>query len=181
MVNREKDEKGVRVAAPLLIAGLLAAILYFGLPNYRYFVDGLMSAINMSEAQGLIVHPHHPLHPLLPQIAYLSTGGVTGWNELELLNVWSISIGVLGCWALIMVFRRGGMAIDTVLIGLGFFVFSRAIWYFCVTPNQNSTALTFHIFTLLAIAAYANRLPGTLNWRNITVIGMLTGLSILTS
>ncbi len=181
MVNQEKDEKGRRVAAPLLIGGLFAAILYFGLPNYRYFVDGLMSAINMSEAQGLIVHPHHPLHPLLPQIVYLSTSGGTGWNELELLNVWSISIGVLGCWALIMVFRRGGMAIDTVLIGLGFFVFSRAIWYFCVTPNQNSTALTFHIFTLLAITAYANRLPGTLNWRNITVIGVLTGLSILTS
>jgi len=167
-----------------MFAGALAvALLCFLVPNHRYFVDGLMTAIKMRDSGGdWIIHPHHILHPLLPQIVYRMVGEHnSGITELELLLIWSMCVGVLACWGQMMVFRAGSFGPFATLMGLGLFSFSRAIWYFSVTPNQNSTALALHVFTLLAIVIALRRLPEGPSRANIVAIGVLTSLAILAS
>jgi hypothetical protein len=167
----------------LYLGAAIVAAIYFTIPNYRYFVDGLMAAIDLRD-KGLawIVHPHHPLHPLLPQLVYRMIGReASGMSELELLQIWANFAGTLACWAFVVLLRTGRMAVFTALLGLGFMAFSRAIWYFSVSPNQNTTALALQVFTLLAMVSLLQQAGERLTRGQTIGIALLTSLAILSS
>jgi hypothetical protein len=181
------NDHGQQISKPALFAmsiGVTAVVvMYFCFPCHRYFVDGIMYAIDMRDnPTSWIIHPHHLLYPLLPQFFFKVAGGLaTGFTELDFLLVWSMFAGALAAWGLLMALRAGSMSPSAALIGIGFFSFTRAVWYFAVTPNQNSIAFAFQVLALLAIIITSRRLPELPSTRNLVVIGVFTSLAILTS
>ena len=161
---------------------LLIGLLYFVLPNHRYTSDALIAALRMRDATPWFVHPNHILHPLGPQIIHQVAGGKALLiNELEILLVWSMIVGILGCWAFVIMLRLGSVSRTTALAGLGFYAFSSAIWYFSVAANPNATALAFHVFGLLAIVYAGTLPPAHLTLRMSVLLGAVIALCIMAS
>jgi hypothetical protein len=133
----------------LVVMGTAVAFvtaLYYGLPCYRYTADGLIAAIRMRDSGGLYVHPNHPLFPLLPGLVHAILRFLgSDLNEVEMLFLWSTFSGVLSAVMLMVILRMFRLSIGGVLVGLGLFAFSNAVWFFSVTPNPSSTALVTQI------------------------------------
>jgi len=159
------------------------AVLFFCFPCHRYFVDGLMYSITIQDdPTRWIIHPHHPLFPFLPQVLYVLMGTTSsGFSELELLLSWSIFAGVISAWGVMVVLRAGRLTPASAITGALFFSFTRATWYFSVTPNQNSTALASQILALLAIVFVFGRKSGENSRSKLVIAGILSGLAILFS
>jgi len=163
-----------------VLAALVIALVYFGLPNFRYLNDGLVAALRMRDASPWFVHPNHPVHPLVPLIIYRALGGqASGLSELELLTMWSILCGIIACVGLMTILRAGSTATAAIVLGLGLFAFSNGVWYFFVTANPSSTALTFQILALIPIAIAIRRRPDGPTVGDRVAIVLLTALAIL--
>jgi len=148
----DSTEPGIKDRTEFLVLTFAVAILsliYISLPNYRFFSDGLQFAVEMKYTSDWILHPHHVLYPLLPQIIRRYTG--FGDGDLEFLAGWSRIVGILCLIGMVLLIRTSTKNLRTVIFGLILFTVTNAVWYFSVTPNQNSTALFFNIFTLLLI------------------------------
>ena len=171
-----------RISIAIIIAAIFVAVFYFGFPDHRYLSDGLKSAIQMRDSGGLYVHPNHPLYPLLPGLIFRLMGGESsGMNELEMLLVWSMFVGVFACWAMMAAMRAGSLSVAATVLGLGLFAFTKGIWYFSVIPAPSSSAMAPQVFALVAIAFAMQKRPSGPSRTDIAFIGLLTALAILAS
>ncbi len=188
VTERQENEKSKPPIAALVIGAAVVAVLYFGFPCHRYLSDGLLAAIQMRDSADWYIHPNHPIYPLLPQIIHrLAIGAGGGIDEMELLLIWSMSMGVIACWGMILALKSGKMSVAAILIGLAFFALIKGVWYFSVIPSPGSTALGTLVPALAAIVLMMYSFqkndrekpaPSTLK---ITVIGLLISLAILAS
>jgi len=168
-----KPDKNRKTQFFVLIGIAVLALVYSRFPCHRYFIDGLTSASEIEYGSRLSIHPNHPLFPLVPQIIFdFIVARVPDASALGFLLLWSIAFGVLSCWLFTLVLRKSGLALSTILISLGLFGFSAGSWFFFATPNQYSTALAFHLFTLVYIA-------GILRNDKVPTIGQSIGLGAL--
>jgi len=178
--NVDSTEPGIKDRTEFLVLTFAVAILsliYISLPNYRFFSDGLQFAVEMKYSPDWILHPHHVLYPLLPQIVRRYTG--FGDGDLEFLAGWSRIVGILCLIGMVLLIRTSTKNLRTVIFGLILFTVTNAVWYFSVTPNQNSTALFFNIFTLLLIVN-TSKLERISLSRTLAISGMIA-ISILGS
>lgn len=166
----------------LSLGTIFIALVYIGIPCYRYFGDGLNFALDIRDKTGWILHPHHPMYPLLPQFFFNLIGRESsGLDVLDFLIAWSIVTGLGACIAFIYILRTAKFSTASILIGLGLFAFTSGVWYFSVTPNQNSTPLIFHVITLASLITILNTDPGKVNSRHWLLTGLLTILAIIAS
>jgi len=139
----------------LTLAVAILSLLYIGLPNFRFFSDGVQFAVEMKYSSDWILHPHHVLYPLLPQIVRKLTG--FGEGDMDFLVGWSHLMGILSLIGMVFLLRKLTDNMRAVIIGLVLFGLTNGVWYFSVTPNQNSTPLMFGVFTLLLIVDTSQR------------------------
>ncbi|MCX6647412.1 MAG: DUF2723 domain-containing protein [bacterium] len=173
-MNENKADKIV----PLALFGVLG-IFYLQFLNHRYFVDGLNDAWILETQAQFSVHPHHPLFPLLVQILYKLIGGTaSGIDALALITTWALVFGIISLWGIQFTLKRTGLPLSAVLFAILLFAFSNGFWYFSTTPNQYSTALAFHVLTLLLLVPIASG-QSQLTTLNACGIAILTGLAIL--
>ena len=178
--NTEPEKQPRSTTIPLSIAIAAVACLYFLIPNYRYLSDGLIAAVRMRDTPGWFVHPNHPLHPLLLQIIYRALNlSKSGLDELEVLHLWSIIMGITGCIAFVSAMRTEIKSTFAAMIGLGFYAFTNAIWFFNVAANPQATAVTPQVLALLMIAMLLNR--DQFSARHMIALGLVTSIAILSS
>jgi len=157
------------------------AVIYFSIPCYSFFSDGIQFAIQFAFSSSWTLHPHHILYPLLPQVFYSLSGGPdSGTGALDFLAQWSQITGLLSCVVFALILSRSSFKTPSVITGLLLFAFSNGVWYFSVTPNQNSTALLFHLTTLYALVHYGS-IGKPLSFKQILIISVLVCLAILSS
>ncbi len=157
----------------------LIGIVYLRFLNHRYFVDGLNVAWILETQDNLFIHPHHPLFPLLLQVLYKLIGGdSSGVDSLGLIVIWSVLSGVLAIWGLQHILKTIGLPRPAIIFSILLFAFSNATWYFSSTPNQYTTALAMHVFTVIYLVPVITG-RAVLTPRTAIIIGILTGLSIL--
>ncbi len=170
-----------RTLRTLVLILIIALLAILNMSCYRYFSDGIQFAIELRYSLDWILHPHHVLYPFLPQIFYRVSGlAFMGFAELGFLIGWSKAMYLCSVLVLFLILSKEKFRPNTLAIGLGLFMFSHGVWYFGLTPNQNSTPLLYHIIALYGIHQLYNH-DRPVKWVHIAYVTFLVSLSILAS
>lgn len=176
------ESSGNRTGFLAVILSLaVIALIYITIPCYSFFSDGIQFAIEIRYSSDWILHANHVLYPLLPQAIYSLIGGpATGMGVLDFLVAWSNVAGIAAAVFMVLIFRACSMKSPAVVIGLALFAFTNGVWYFAVTPNQNSTPLLLNVLTLYVMILITNR-GDRPNFREILLTSVMLVVSILSS